>query len=119
MKPINGQTVERALRKTAQLRALTLSLKRAKDRPAWEQQLAQFAAFRRALESQAGKTEPLTLPPADVLFTGVQACRARKDMATLRRAASAVLEDLLAQYPLLRAYLVLPLCLARKSGCPL
>ncbi len=103
MIPVQPQSIERALRKTAQLRALTVSLREAKDRAARERLLAQFESFRRTIESSKANRGPL--PSPDVLLAGIKACWARGDHRTIRLIASTLPRELLTRQDLLHAYI--------------
>lgn len=99
-----GTHVERALRKTAQLRALTLSLRRASEAAARERLVAEFEAFRQRCETPSPGVETAPLPSADALLAGIRTCWARGDYAMIRRVADLLTKDLLDQNLLLRAY---------------
>jgi hypothetical protein len=102
MTSLQPKSAERALQKTAQLRALTLALREAKERPAREHLLAQFESFRQAVESSQGNQG--SLPSPDALLVGIKAHWARGDYATIQLIASILPDKLLGQQPLLRIY---------------
>lgn len=100
----HGTHVERALRKTAQLRNLTLSLRRASEAAARERLLSEFDSFVQRNATSPPGVRPVPLPSAEALLAGIRACWARGDYATIRRIAGLLPETLLDQNMLLRAY---------------
>lgn len=100
----HGTHVERALRKTAQLRNLTLSLRRASELAARERLLSEFDSFVQRNATSPPGVRLVPLPSADALLTGFRARWARGDYATIRSVASLLSRHLLDQHLLLRAY---------------
>ena len=100
----DASQVERALRKTAQLRHLTLSLRRANEAPAPERLLSEFDSFVRQSVTPAQGPKPVPLPSVEALLAGIRASWARGDYATIRHVAELLPRDLLERHLLLRAY---------------
>lgn len=96
--------VERALRKTAQLRALTLSLRRASEVAARERLLSEFDSFLQRVMAPPRSSEPVTLPSPEALLAGVKAHWAQGDYAAILTVAALLPRDLLERQELLRAY---------------
>jgi len=104
MSPLEAAHIQRALRKTAQLRNLTLSLRWAKEAAARERLLAEFDSFLQRLETMNAGSHDSPLPSAAALLVGVRACWARGDYATISRVAALLPKDLLDRHLLLRAF---------------
>ncbi len=96
--------VEQALRKTAQLRNLTLSLRWASKAAARERLLSEFDSFLQQSVTAAQGSNPAPLPSIEALLAGIRACWARGDDATVRNVAGLLSRDLLDRHILLRAY---------------
>lgn len=97
--------VERALRKTAQLRALTLSLRWASEVTARERLLAEFESWLHRSAASAHGIQHEALPSPEALLVGVKACWVRGDYDTIREIAGRLPQDFLVQHDLLRAYM--------------
>ncbi len=96
--------IQRVLRKTAQLRNLTLSLRWAREAAARERLLAEFDSFLQRLEAMNAETHDTSLPSTEALLVGIRSCWARGDYATISRVATLLPDELLDQHLLLRAY---------------
>lgn len=100
-----GNSVERALRKTAQLRNLSLALRWESERAAREQLLSEFDSFLQRIAAPTRGSAPVPLPSHETLLTGVKACWARGDYPSIQKVAGLLPKDLLDRHALLRAYL--------------
>jgi len=96
--------VERALRKTAQLRALTLSLRWANKVTARERLLSEFDSFLQRIAAPTRGSAPLPIPSPEALLAGIKACWARGDYAAILTVAALLPRGLLERQELLRAY---------------
>ena len=96
--------VEQALRKTAQLRHLTLSLRWASEGAARERLLSGFDSFLQQSLTSAQGSNPVPLPSVEALLAGIRACWARGDYATMQNVAGLLPRDLFDRHILLRAY---------------
>lgn len=103
MTPVPSSTAERVFRKTAQLRVLTESLRRAKERATREPLRAEFESYCRTIESNTGAIGPMPSPGA--LLEGIKDCWVRGDYGRIIRLGSILPRELLAQQSLLRAYI--------------
>jgi len=101
-----GKEIECALRKTAQLRTLALSLRWASERAMRERLLAEFESWLHCSTASAHGIQHEALPSPEVLLVGVKACWARGDYATIRRIAGLLPPDVLERHELLRAYAI-------------
>lgn len=99
-----GQDIARAIRKTAQLRNLALSLRWASERALRERLLAEFESWLHRSAASPQGIQHEALPSPEVLLVGVKACWARGDCDTIRRIASVLSQDVLGRYELLRGY---------------
>lgn len=99
-----GQDSARAIRRTAQLRNLALSLRWASERAMRERLLAEFESWLHRSPASAHGVRHEVLPSPEALLVGVKACWARGDYDTIHRVASVLSQDVLGRYELLRGY---------------
>jgi hypothetical protein len=102
---MDATQVERALRKTAQLRALTLSLRRASEAAVRERLLSEFGSFLQRVAVPTQGSGPVPLPSPEALLAGIKARWARGDYTSIQKVAGLLPKDLLDRHALLRAYL--------------
>lgn len=100
-----GQDSARAIRRTAQLRNLVLSLRWASERAMRERLLAEFESWLHRSAASAHSIQHEALPSPEALLVGVKACWAHGDYATIREVGGRLPQDFLVQHDLLRAYI--------------